>query len=340
MGRISKSDGEILINNIGIIGLGSIGQRHLRLVRELRPALNITLVRSGNGESIEDEKLADTVCYTLSEALNTGIQAAIISTPSVYHVEQAIVLIRAGVHVLVEKPLSHSTVNINKLLKIRRKSKIIGLVGYCLRYDPAALKFKAMLNEEMIGEIIDVTVECGSYLPDWHPNKNYRESVSANKKLGGGALLELSHELDYVNWFFGDIDNVSGKLINSDTLDIDVEDSVDMIFNAAKGFTISIHLDFNSQTIRRTCKVRSTNGNLVWDAVAKKVVWQSVDEPEEDYFFHFDQDEIYREQLKHFIDCIENNQSPRVTFEDGAKVLRIVEAARKSSATGKRVAMA
>ena len=279
-----------MIEKLAIIGLGSIGRRHLRLAREFRPALKITLVRSGNGESIKDEKLADTICYTLREALNTGIQAAIISTPSVYHVEQAILLIRAGIHVLVEKPLSNSIDNINKLLRISRKSNTICLLGYCLRYDPAALKFKAMLKEKMIGEIIDVAIECRSYLPEWRPNKNYRESVSANKKLGGGALLELSHELDYINWFFGDIDNVSGKLTNSDTLDIDVEDSVDMIFNAAKGFPISIHLDFNSQTIRRTCKVRSTNGDLLWDIASKKVTWKSADKPVEVKSFHYDRD--------------------------------------------------
>ena len=329
-----------MINNIGIIGLGSIGQRHLRLVKELQPKLNIVAVRSGVGKKVEEEKLLNAVVHSLEEAIDYGIEAAIIATPAVHHVQQAIELMEKGVHVLIEKPLSHSLNNINELLKAQKKSKVVGLVGYCLRYNLGALKFNEMLINKKIGQILHVQVDCGSYLPDWRKGQDYRQSVSAKAELGGGVLLELSHELDYIRWFFGEMKSVSAKIQNSGTLDINVEDSVDMIFASEQGYSVSVHLDFNSRYTRRKCIARCANGDLVWDAVANKVIWLPANGSEELKTYKNDRDYIYKEQLKHFFNCIEKKKLPSVSLDDGAIVLNMIESAKKSHKIGKKVAIA
>ena len=139
-----------MINNIGIVGLGSIGCRHLRLARELRSDLNIVAVRSRKGKKIEEEKLVDSVVYSLEDAIGCGIEAAIIATPAVYHVQQAIELMEKRIHVLIEKPLSHSLDNMTELLKVNKKTKTVALVGYCLRYNSGALQFNNILKNLMI----------------------------------------------------------------------------------------------------------------------------------------------------------------------------------------------
>ncbi len=329
-----------MINNIGIIGLGSIGQRHLRLAKELRPKLNIIAVRSGMGKKVEEEKLLNAVVHSLDEAIDYGIEASIIATPAVYHIKQAIELMERGIHVLIEKPLSHSLNNINELLKAQKKSKAVGLVGYCLRYNLGALKFNEMLINKKIGQILHVQVDCGSYLPEWRKGQDYRQSVSAKSDLGGGVLLELSHELDYIQLFFGEMKSVFADIQNSGTLDIDVEDSVDMIFESEKGYFVSVHLDFNSRITRRECIARCSNGDLIWDVAANKVIWQPADGLEEVDMYENDRDYIYREQLKHFFDCIENKKRPLVSLDDGAIVLNMIESAKKSHKIGKKVAIA
>jgi len=329
-----------LIEHIAIVGLGSIGRRHLRLVREFRPGIKITAVRSGGGEEVPEEKIADKIVYTMEDAIDAGIQATVIATPAIYHIRQATKLIEANIHVLVEKPLSHNMTDVDNFLEISKNSDVVGLVGYCLRYDPAAKQFKKLLNSKKIGQILCVDVDCGSYLPDWRPNQDYRQSVSARKKLGGGVLLELSHELDYIRWFFGCIDSVSAVLQNSGTLGIDVEDNADLILKTVEGLSISVHLDFMSRNIRRTCIVKTSNGDLIWDATSKKVIWRRANSPEEVESFNYDKDEIYRQQLRHFFNCIEHAQTPTVTFEGGAAVLQMVEAAKKSNVMGKQVALA
>ena len=325
----------MLINRILVVGLGSIGKRHLRLARELMPDADIRVLR--HQECATNPEYADGCFSSLEKALVFDPQLAVVANPATLHMQVALPLARAGVHLLIEKPLSQSFENIDKLLNCENKQGYVGLVGYCLRYDPVALKFKQKLRDEKIGKILHVQVDCGSYLPDWRQGQDYRQSASANKKLGGGVLLELSHEIDYIRWFFGDLDDVFAKLVNSGTLDIDVEDSAEMLFSSSQGFSISAHLDFNSRTNRRNCKVRGTEGDLIWDAVSQKVAWIPTGETNEVETFQHQRDFIYREQLKHFLDCIENGQSPRVTFKDGAATLRIVEAVRESNASGKKV---
>ena len=329
-----------MINNIGIIGLGSIGRRHLRLVRELRPKLNIIAVRSGKGKKVEEEKLLNAVVHSLEEAIDYGIEAAIVATPAVYHIQQAIELMENGIHVLIEKPLSHSLDNVNELLKAQKKSKAVGLVGYCLRYNIGALKFYEILKKKKKGQILHVQVDCGSYLPGWRKGQDYRESVSAKSELGGGVLLELSHELDYIRWFFGEIKSVFANIQNSDTLEIDVEDCVDMIFESEHGFPVNVHLDFNSRSNRRVCIARCSNGDLIWDAINNEVIWRPADRPEDMKKFQNNRDYIYKEQLNHFFDCIENNKPPSVSLDDGFAVLNMIASAKKSYMTGKKVAIA
>ena len=320
--------------------MGSIGQRHLRLAKELRPKLNISAVRSGMGKKVEEEKLLNAVVHSLEEAIDSGIEAAIIATPSVYHIQQAIELMERGIHVLIEKPLSHSLNNINELLKVRKKSKVVGLVGYCLRYNLGALKFNELLNNNKIGQILHVQIDCGSYLPDWRKGQDYRQSVSAKAELGGGVLLELSHELDYIQWFFGNMKSVFANIQNSGTLDIDVEDSADIIFEAEQGYSVSAHLDFNSRNTRRKCIARCSNGDLIWDAINNEVIWRPADGPEDVKKFQNDRDYIYKEQLKHFFNCIEKEKQPSVSIHDGVAVLRMIESAKQSHKIGKKVAVA
>jgi predicted dehydrogenase len=282
------------------------------------------------------------VVHSLEEAVDYGIEAAIIATPAIYHIQQAIYLMEKGVHVLIEKPLSHSLDNMTELLKVNKKTKTVALVGYCLRYNSGALQFNNILKNKKIGQILHVQVDCGSYLPNWRKGQgqDYRESVSAKAELGGGVLLELSHELDYIRWFFGEMKSVYAKIQNSGTLDINVEDSVDMIFSSEQGYSVSVHLDFNSRYIRRKCIARGTNGDLIWDAITNKVIWIPANGPEELETYKNDCDYIYREQLKHFFDCIENKKRPLVSLDDGAIVLNMIESAKKSHKISKKVAIA
>jgi len=328
-----------MINCLAIVGLGSIGRRHLRLISEIRPDIKIIVVRSGHGSACDEEKMAVKVTDSIGDAIKEGIQAAIISSPATLHLKQSLELAKNGIHLLIEKPISHTSDRVKELLKIVNENRITTMVGYVLRYDLGAIKFKNWLDNKIKGKILHARIECGSYLPDWRPDQDYRKTVSALPELGGGVLLELSHELDYLHWFFGNPVDVQAQIRNSGTLDINVEDQADLLITSKQGYPITVQIDFNRRHIERKCKVLTTEGELIWDAVNKNVTWKGVNKEQSKYEYNNERNSIYRKQLEVFFDCIENDNDPIVTVKDGINVISLIDAVRNASEKGIKVSL-
>ena len=328
-----------MINCLAIVGLGSIGRRHLRLISEIRPDIKIIVVRSGHGSACDEEKMAVKITDSIGDAIKEGIQAAIISSPATLHLKQSLELAKNGIHLLIEKPISHTSDRVKELLKIVNENRITTMVGYVLRYDLGAIKFKNWLDNKIKGKILHARIECGSYLPDWRPDQDYRKTVSALSELGGGVLLELSHEIDYLYWFFGKPKDVQAQIRNSGTLDINVEDQVDLLMTSEQGYCISVQIDFNRRHVERKCKVLTTEGELIWDAVNKNVTWKGVNKEQFKYEYNNERNSIYRKQLEVFFDCIENDNDPIVTVKDGINVISLIDAVRNASEKGIKVSL-
>lgn len=324
------------VESLALIGLGSIGRRHLRILRKIYPALKIILVRSGKGKDWPELELVDRVVYSLQDVIDAGVQAAIIASPATLHVQQAISLAQAGIHLLIEKPLSHKLQGVDNLLETVTKNDVVGLVGYVLRYDPASNAFKEKLGAGQFGQLLHVRVEASSYLPDWRPEQDYRQSTSSSVELGGGVLLELSHELDYIRWFFGEMNSVVARLHNSHYLQVDVEDCVDMILEDSQGVPISLHLDFHQRNPVRRCVVAGSEGTAVWDLIEDQIIWHPAYGEKEVEQFNSKRDDLFQNQLQHFFSCVEEGDQPRVTLKDGLQALKLVEAARLANETGQR----
>ena len=328
-----------MLNCLAIVGLGSIGRRHLRLISEIRPDIEIIVVRSGHGGECDEESMATKTVYSIGDAIKEGIQAAIVSSPATLHLKQSLELAKNGIHLLIEKPISHTSDRVKELLKIVNENRITTMVGYVLRYDLGAIKFKNWLDNKIKGKILHARIECGSYLPDWRPDQDYRKTVSALSELGGGVLLELSHEVDYLYWFFGKPKDVQAQIRNSGTLDINVEDQVDLLVTSEQGYCISVQIDFNRRHVERKCKVLTTEGELIWDAVKQNVTWKGVNKEQFKYEYNNERNSIYRKQLEVFFDCIENDNDPIVTVKDGFNVISLIDAVRNSSEKGIKVSL-
>ena len=276
---------------------------------------------------------------TSAEAIAVGAQAAIVCSPAPFHVPQAQEWLKEGRPLLIEKPLSHVTAKLSELATLAKVRNVPVLVGYVLRYDLAAQHFYNILQSKELGDLLYVRIECGSYLPDWRPEQDYRESASARTDLGGGVLLELSHEIDYANWFFGPFEEVQASLQYSKTLEIETEDGADLLLYNSLGLPVSVHLDFYRRVPTRQCRVQTTQGELVWDALAQKVVWTTeVGEVTEQQFLQA-RDDMFVRQLEHFFECIEKHTPPRIALQNGVEVLKIIEKVKQSYLLGERITL-
>ena len=329
------------LKNILIVGLGSIGLRHLRIAREIFPESRIAILR--HQETKEIPKDANKVFHTLSDAIQFKPQIAIICTPASIHIEISIALVREGVHVLIEKPISNEKKGLEELNNEAVKNNCVLMVGYNLRFLPSLNKFKNLIDNDFIGDFYSVRSEAGQYLPSWR-DKDYRKTVSAKKSLGGGVLLELSHELDYLRWIFGDIEFVQAQLSRQSTLDIDVEDTVHTILTFKKNYKNinllgSLSLDFIRHDKVRICHVIGDKGSLRWNGLTGDIDlfelnstgWKNI------YKDKVNLDQSYKEEWLHFIECINKKEYSKISFQDGIEVLNIIDSIKKASSSGKRV---
>ena len=162
-------------------------------------------------------------------------------------------------------------------------------------------------------------------------------SVSASKNLGGGVLLELSHELDYINWFFNKTKFLYAQLYNSGQLQIEVEESADLILKNQKGYNVYVHLSFNSPFTERKCFIVGSKGTLEWDLIKKTIFHKLVNGKEKIKTFEFERNELFKNQINHFFDCVENGSRPVVSVDDGINALELVEASKLSHRQNKAI---
>ena len=326
-----------------VVGSGSIGRRHLANLRALQPDAHITLLQRADSATRADQfdVQPDRIVHSLADALQQPITAAIVASPATKHLETAIPLIRHGAHVLLEKPIAADASGLAELFAVCDANERILMVAYNLRFHPALRAMKRALDNNQIGRILSLRAEVGQYLPDWRPGSDYRTGCSAQKKLGGGVLLELSHELDYVQWLLGPAQSVSAIVDRVSDLEIDVSDIAVLNIRFESGAIGSVHLDFIQRTPFRQCRVIGTDGTLQWDAIAGDVSivragaeWQQL--PAESAA---DRNQMYLDELSHFLDCIQNGTQPIVTGSDGARALRLALAAEESSRSGETVAL-
>jgi predicted dehydrogenase len=327
-----------------IVGLGSIGRRHLANLRALEPTAHITVwhQHTKRGTELEDDPLIDSIVFHLDDALNTKPDIALITSPASLHVEAALSLARHGIHLFIEKPLSNTLHNVNILLELCQKSSLVLMVGYCFRfYKPLQILQQAVLDEK-IGRLMFLRIEVGQFLPTWRPEKDYRKSVSARTDLGGGAVLELSHELDYARWIAGEIAAVSAWIGRLSDLEIDVEDTAEIILHFRNGAVGSVHLDMVQQPAIRTCRVIGTRGTLFWDWSCHRVQLFS-DTSKSCMDLHptaeLDRNQMLKEELNHFLSCVKNHAGPIVNGMEGRRVLEIALAVKQSSQEGRVIAL-
>lgn len=319
-----------------IVGFGSIGQRHLENLRRIDATAKVVIWHQHTDARDVPEKFqdADHRVYSLEDALETRPDVALITNPASQHIKTGLDLAAYNISLFIEKPISNELDGVDELLELCRERSLILMVGYIFRfYHPLKVLRKALI-EGKIGRPLILRSEVGQYLPDWRPGKDYRQSVSARQDLGGGAVLELSHELDYARWLLGEVESVNAHLAQLGNLDIDVEDAAEIILQFRNRAVGSIHLDMIQRPATRMCSIIGTEGTLTWDGSSHRVQlfsvtsnsWQDLHPASS-----INPNKIYEDELRHFIDCFRGKTVPIVSGEDGKRALEIALAAKRSS---------
>lgn len=314
------------MNKVAVIGLGNIAIRHRQNLKFLFPNTELLAMSASGRIPNEDISDCDRIVTSIAALIEAQVELVIVASPAPFHAQHSIPLIEAGIPTLIEKPVTASVEDTNAIQDAIESHQTPVGVGYCLRYLPSALKIKALLDESKIGTLFNAHIDIGQYLPDWRPNKCYRDSVSANKNLGGGALFELSHELDYAQWLLGPLDLQHAILRSSVELALDVEDIADIVVLTDNGAVATIHLDFLQRKAHRQCSFIGSEGRLDWDLILNQIILTNVDgisvlysEPE------WDKNQMYLAMIEDFIDMIAKKRHHCIELADAKSTICLID---------------
>jgi predicted dehydrogenase len=311
-----------------IIGLGSIGTRHFNNLKTLG-FQDIVLVSSKLDRLKEWEE--HEVFSKLDEALKVHHYThAFVCSPTASHVAQLTELVQARVpKIYLEKPISHNLEDLEQF-KTASTQGVQILVGYDLHFDPGLTKVRELLHDKVLGKIYSANAFVGQYLPDWRPCEDHRKGMSASVEHGGGVMLDLIHEFDYLIWLLGSVESVSAIYQKNPELEIETEDIADVLMKFESGATGTIHLDYHQRVLIRNCIFTGALGTINWDLAARTVSHTQANKQELVFdFSNFERNDRYLEIAKAFMKAESDDRI--CTFEDGLESLQLVMASKISS---------
>jgi predicted dehydrogenase len=351
--RGAVASGARAVERCLFVGLGGIGQRHLRNLRALRgsalevhafrvrrePQVVTDSLEVAPGEDLET-KYGVEVHTELERALDKQPDVVFVTNPSSLHVEITRRALEAGAHVLVEKPLSHSLSGIAELVRESQRQRLTGYVAYQLRFHPGFLRLREILEQGLLGRTLFAEASVGEYLPGFHPYEDYRRMYAARRELGGGVTLSQIHEIDLLLALLGRPERVfslGGKL---SSLDIDVDDVSSSLleFRGAEGrmLPVRLHQDFVQRPADRRFTLVGERGKVEWSLSRRDLRrWGAEGELCETHdYSELPRNRLFEAELSHFLRCVEEGEAPNVSLMAGAESVAVALAILESQESG------
>jgi predicted dehydrogenase len=190
------------------------------------------------------------------------------------------------------------------------------------------------MAQQVVGQLRHVKFTMAAHLADWHPWERYQDFFMASEELGGGALLDESHWLDLMLWFFGVPQKLFAKVEKISNLEIKTDDNVDIVVYYPNDMRVSLHLDLYARPHEKTIQFVGENGTLTWEPNRIKI-GKEMDPNWEIEEFAYDRNDMFVEVAKEFLNILAGGSAKTCTIEDGVRVLNLIEAARTSSSEEK-----
>lgn len=297
-----------------LIGYGSIGKRHFQVLSKLSSVNKIDIVTRQHIKKV-------TVYKDLTFVKDIKQYDYFVIASETYRHFNQLSYINKNVKnkiILVEKPLFSE----NKKFISKNNNSIF--IGYNLRFHPVLHKIKSEIKNK---KVLYVNILAGQYLPSWRPDADYRKSYSASKKKGGGVLLDLSHEIDYIQWLFGDITDLSSINKKISDLEIDSDDIVTVIGETEKAVIINFTLDYINKIGMRRVIIYLNEKIIIGDLIENTIIIKSNYSKEKIIKFKFDKDFTYKELHKNLLN---NNYKNACPLKEALKVMQIIERIKKN----------
>jgi predicted dehydrogenase len=306
-----------------VIGVGSIGERHTRCFQATgRAEVSIVEINETLRKTVV-ERYAIPAFASLDEALQGGPTLAVVAAPAHTHIPLTKKLVAAGLHVLIEKPLSVSFDGIDELRKLITERGVVAGMAYVLRALPALNAMKRAIDEGRIGRPLELVAVSGQHFPTYRPA--YREIYYTRRETGGGAIQDaLTHLVNASEWLVGPVDSLVADAAHCALPGVEVEDTVHLLTRHGPllgNFSLNQHQAPNESTLT----IIGERGTLRWQHHRNSV--SSMNSPGEEWreetFGALERDDLFIAQANAFLDAVEGRRPVLCTVDEGLQTLRV-----------------
>lgn len=308
-----------------VCGAGSIGRRHITNLLKLGVSTSAWRARESKVEELADEfKIS---VFTNLETAIRECDAVVVATETHRHIEIALAAAKRHKHLFIEKPVSHNLNNIQQLEKIINKNSIIVEIGCMLRASPTLIRLKEFIESKKFGEPLTFRTVMGQRLDTWRPGVDYRESYSADQSRGGGALLDLIHQIDLVLYLFGRVSSLSCVNQTIGHLEIQAETLSNLILETEMGVCGQVQVDMISPVYRGQVEIVTFDAVLNWDIQTNvlTISQSQVDDLVIPAPNNFQRNDLFIIHMQHFLNRIKDPGIHAIAnFADGVSALNTV----------------
>jgi predicted dehydrogenase len=247
---------------IGLIGLGSIGERHARNIRTLYPKADIHILTKRRAfDGLKNIRLENNATKFFSEVHDVYF----VTNETAKHTDTILQCLKQRPRgIFIEKPLTHTPRDVIKIRSALKKNPTVFFVGYCLPFSKPLQTMKKLIDTGTIGSVRAIRVSVGSDVRTWRKT-DYRSRYSSDASRGGGVVLDLIHEINYPAWLLGERMRLVAGYVGKVALPINAEDIAESIFVSDGGTIISIHQDYFQTPGGRFCALYGSRGTITWD---------------------------------------------------------------------------
>lgn len=319
-----------------VVGCGSIGTRHIENLLDLGIDVIACDLDSDQRTQVAEEYGVETTADY--QSVLEDVDCVLVCTPPTAHVAVAVDAVDAGADVFIEKPVAETAAAAEPLLEREQSTEQIIYVACNMRFHPPVQYIDNLLAEGEIGEIQFMRLRFGNALQNWRPG-DYREYYSASSEKGGGVILDAIHEVDIANHWLGGTESVFCVSKKLSDLDIDTEDTAELLFEGEDNLA-EIHMDYLRPVRSKTYEVIGSDGMVRWHAEGKNpetsrlTVHNSSGTLQEERTYESTLNEMYVDELRHFLSCMNGEEVPPVDAADGTRLVELVELSKSASEAG------
>jgi UDP-N-acetylglucosamine 3-dehydrogenase len=307
---------------VAVIGTGFWGKNHARVYKELSSTELVAIcdVDAKRAQSVADQFGAKAYTSSARMLKNENIEAVSVCTWSTNLASEARKALKAGKHVLVEKPMATHTKQAEKLMELAEKNDLHLTVGFLMRFIPGLQHIREAVENKKIGELVCATAKRVSQWPE---------------RIGDVGVVKDTaiHDIDVMRYISNE-DPIAVYAKTGSMRHKKFEDYAQIMLTYRDGKSAFIESNWLTPYKTRSLTVTGSDAIMRLDYITQEL-W--IEEPKENLQPKYPWQEPLKLELQHFADCIVEKKKPLVTGADGLKALQIAEAALQSSAKNRLI---